>query len=110
MTIYRLRRRWNTPLDDLDEDNHWAWIRGPFLSRRPDSNGHQGYFVVHGHSIVGRTDKTTQSDQIARCRLNCDVGSYDTKRLKMAIFNDEGLVATHIVDGSAPAKDVNPSP
>ncbi len=41
---------WNTPLRDVDEDRHWAWVRWPFLDHAPGPEGWSGLFVVHGHT------------------------------------------------------------
>src|SRR5690242_9041163 len=35
---------WNTPLAELDEDRHWAWVRWPFLGHSPGKRGFSGFF------------------------------------------------------------------
>ncbi len=86
---------WNVPLDQLDEDRHWAWVRWPFLEHDPRPEGFSGAFVVHGHTPndAGRT--SSLEDQIARFRLNLDAGSGRTGQVRMAILRgDEAKVVT----------------
>lgn len=77
---------WNTPLADLDEDRHWAWVRWPFLEAQPGPEGFGGVFVVHGHTPNDARQDASHEDQIARFRLNLDAGSGATGRAKMAVF------------------------
>jgi serine/threonine protein phosphatase 1 len=77
---------WNTPLAELDEDRHWAWVRWPFLEARPGREGFGGLFVVHGHTPNDGRPKALPEDQIARSRLNLDAGSGLTGMAKMAIL------------------------
>ena len=68
---------WNIPLDQLDEDRHWAWVRWPFLQHRP-RKGFGGFFVIHGHTPNDARRDPSHEDQIAgfqaqsRCRLRDD--------------------------------------
>ena len=55
---------WNMPLDKLDEDRHWAWVRWPFLEHRP-MDGFGGFFVVHGHTPNDARRDPSHADQIA---------------------------------------------
>jgi serine/threonine protein phosphatase 1 len=77
---------WNTPIADLDEDRHWAWVRAPFLSSDPGRQGWDGYFVVHGHTPNDARRNPEHADQIRRYRLNLDGGSAMTGVAKMAIL------------------------
>jgi serine/threonine protein phosphatase 1 len=79
---------WNTPLDKLDEDRHWAWVRWPFLEHRPAAEGFSGFFVVHGHTPNDARRDASHRDQIAAFRLNLDAGSAMTGVAKMAIIRD----------------------
>jgi serine/threonine protein phosphatase 1 len=86
---------WNTPLSELDEESHWAWVRWPFLEARPGRQGFGGLFVVHGHTPNDAKPKASHEDQIARFRLNLDAGSGITGMAKMAIFRgSEAKVVT----------------
>ena len=77
---------WDTPLDRFEEAAHWAWVRTPFLAHRPDAQGFQGYFVVHGHSPLDLGHTRGPAEQVRRFRLNLDGGSAMTGRAKMAIL------------------------
>ena len=77
---------WNTPLAELDEDMHWAWVRWPFLEASPDSQGFGGYFVVHGHTPNDARANPSHPDQIRGFRLNLDAGSGRTGLAKMGVF------------------------
>ena len=81
-----LAEPWNTPLADMDEDRHWAWVRWPFLDYMPGPEGFAGVFVVHGHTPNDAKRHPLHADQIARFRLNLDAGSGLTGLAKMAIF------------------------
>ena len=86
---------WNTPLADLDEERHWAWVRWPFLDFEPGSAGYANLFVVHGHTPNDARRNPSHADQISRFRLNLDAGSGMTGRAKMAVFRgDEAKVLT----------------
>jgi serine/threonine protein phosphatase 1 len=77
---------WNTPLAQLDEDRHWAWVRRPFLEHRPGPGGFRGLFVVHGHTPNDARRKASHADQISGYRLNLDAGSAMTGIAKMAVI------------------------
>ena len=77
---------WNLPLESLDEDRHWAWVRWPFLNHRPGPEGFSGMFVVHGHTPNDGKRVASHEDQIAGFRLNLDAGSGLTGIAKMAII------------------------
>jgi serine/threonine protein phosphatase 1 len=77
---------WNTPLANLDEERHWAWVRWPFLEHRPGQGGFGGFFVVHGHTPNDAKRDASHKDQIAGFRLNLDAGSGLTGVAKMAII------------------------
>ena len=79
---------WNMPLDKLDEDRHWAWVRRPFLEHRPRLDGFGGFFVVHGHTPNDARREPSHADQIAGFRLNLDAGSAMTGVAKMAMLRD----------------------
>jgi serine/threonine protein phosphatase 1 len=78
---------WNMPLDKLDEDRHWAWVRWPFLEHRP-MDGFGGFFVVHGHTPNDARRDPSHAEQIAGFRLNLDAGSAMTGVAKMAVLRD----------------------
>jgi serine/threonine protein phosphatase 1 len=88
---------WNTPLAELDEDRHWAWVRWPFLEHRPRKGGFSGYFVIHGHTPNDARRDPSHADQIAGFRLNLDAGSGLTGVAKMAIIRGRQaeVVAAH---------------
>jgi len=77
---------WNAPLATLDEERHWAWVRWPFLERRPGREGFSGLFVVHGHTPNDASPDSTPELQIACFRLNLDVGSGLTGMARMGVF------------------------
>jgi serine/threonine protein phosphatase 1 len=77
---------WNTPLSEIDESNHWTWVREPFLSATPGPQGFSGFFVVHGHSPCDLGFTRGHAEQIGRFRLNLDGGSGHTGKAKLAIF------------------------
>jgi serine/threonine protein phosphatase 1 len=88
---------WNTPLDELDEERHWAWVRWPFLEFMPGPDGWSGLFVVHGHTPNDARPDPSHADQIARFRLNLDAGSGVTGRAKMAVFRgNEAKIVTAV--------------
>jgi serine/threonine protein phosphatase 1 len=91
---------WNIPLAQLDEDRHWAWVRGPFLDHRPGPEGFSGFFVVHGHTPNDARPKASHADQIAGFRLNLDAGSVLTGVAKMAIIRDR---RAEVVSARGPA-------
>jgi serine/threonine protein phosphatase 1 len=78
---------WNLPLGKLDEDHHWAWVRGPFLEHRP-MDGFGGFFVIHGHTPNDARRDPSHAGQIAGFRLNLDAGSAMTGVAKMAVLRD----------------------
>ncbi len=81
-----LAEPWNAPLATLGGDNHWAWVRRPFLFAAPGPEGYSGYFVVHGHTPNDLRPDPSPIDQIRRFRLNLDSGSMMTGVATMAIF------------------------
>jgi serine/threonine protein phosphatase 1 len=81
-----LAEPWNAPLATLGGDQHWAWVRRPFLSAAPGPQGYGGYFVVHGHTPNDLRSDPSPTDQIRRFRLNLDSGSVMTGVATMAIF------------------------
>ena len=72
---------WDVDFDSLREDEHWAWIRAPFLQ----AASHHGLFVCHGHSPHDGV-ALPPAEAIARHRLNLDVGSTRTGLARMARF------------------------
>jgi serine/threonine protein phosphatase 1 len=81
-----LAEPWNAPLTTLGGDQHWAWVRRPFLSAAPGPQGYGGYFVVHGHTPNDLRSDPSPTDQIRRFRLNLDSGSVMTGVATMAIL------------------------
>jgi len=81
-----LAEPWNAPLATLGGDQHWAWVRRPFLSAAPGPQGFSGYFVVHGHTPNDLRPDPSAADQIRHFRLNLDSGSVMTGVATMAIF------------------------
>lgn len=77
---------WNTPLDEVEEDMHWAWVRWPFLDASPGPGGFGGYFVVHGHTPNDARPDPSHDAQIRDFRLNLDAGSGKTGLAKMGVF------------------------
>ena len=83
-----LAAHWAIDPADFNEERHWAWVREPFLDFvPPDGKGHHGYFVVHGHSQP-YTDPISIWEQVRRCRLNLDGGSYSSGVVRMARIVD----------------------
>ena len=71
-------------------DDHWAWIRFPFLSTPQPA---PGKIVVHGHTPVQLLNSEEGSPRsefdphlIHDGRMNLDAGSYGTGRVAGAIF------------------------
>lgn len=83
---YCLGQPWNTPLDEVDEDLHWAWVRWPFVEAAPGPEGYSNYIVVHGHTPNDARRDASHLDQIRRFRLNLDAGSGRTGMAKMGVF------------------------
>jgi serine/threonine protein phosphatase 1 len=81
-----LAEPWNAPLESLGGDQHWAWVRRPFLSAAPGLEGYSGYFVVHGHTPNDLRSDPSHAEQIQHFRLNLDSGSVMTGVATMAIF------------------------
>jgi serine/threonine protein phosphatase 1 len=77
---------WNTPLGEVEEDGHWAWVRWPFLDASPGPGGFSGYFVVHGHTPNDARPNPSHEAQIRDFRLNLDAGSGKTGLAKMGVF------------------------
>jgi serine/threonine protein phosphatase 1 len=90
---------WNAPLSQIDEAQHWAWVRESFLSASPGPDGFSGFFVVHGHSPRDLGYSHGHAEQIARFRLNLDGGSGHTGQAKLAIFRER---AVEVLTGSGP--------
>ena len=95
-----LAEPWNAPLATLGGDNHWAWVRRPFLSATPGPQGYGGYFVVHGHTPNDLRPDPSPIDQIRRFRLNLDSGSVMTGVATMAIFRG---ARAEVVTASGPS-------
>jgi serine/threonine protein phosphatase 1 len=95
-----LAEPWNAPLATLGGDQHWAWVRRPFLSAAPGPQGYGGYFVVHGHTPNDLRSDPSHADQIRRFRLNLDSGSVMTGVATMAIFRG---VAAEVVTARGPS-------
>lgn len=88
---------WNTPLAQIDEERHWAWVRWPFLEFEPGAGGYGGLFVVHGHTPNDARRDPSHARQIATFRLNLDAGSGLTGLAKMAVIRgDEAKVLTAV--------------
>jgi serine/threonine protein phosphatase 1 len=81
-----LAEPWNASLENLGGDQHWAWVRRPFLSAAPGPEGYSGYFVVHGHTPNDLRSDPSHAEQIRHFRLNLDSGSVMTGVATMAIF------------------------
>ncbi len=77
---------WNTPLAEVHEDMHWAWVRWPFLEASPGPGGFGGYLVVHGHTPNDARPDPSHEEQIRNFRINLDAGSGKTGLAKMAVF------------------------
>ncbi len=77
---------WNTPLADLDEERHRAWVRWPFLEACPGPDGFGGCFVVHGHTPNDARANPSHAEQVRHFRLNLDAGSGLTGLAKMAVL------------------------
>jgi serine/threonine protein phosphatase 1 len=92
---------WNIPLTKLDQDQHWAWVRRPFLDHRPGPEGFSGYFVIHGHTPNDARPKASHADQIAGYRLNLDAGSAMTGLAKMAIIRGRHV---EVISARGPTK------
>ena len=85
---------WSHDFDTLREDEHWAWIRGPFLRAK----SHHGLFVCHGHSPHDGL-ALAPAAAIARHRLNLDVGSTRTGLARMARFVGGDVTLYELVGG-----------
>ncbi|MBE7219662.1 MAG: metallophosphoesterase [Caulobacteraceae bacterium] len=78
-----LAKPWDEGFATPSEDEHWSWIRAPFLQ----AASHHGLFVCHGHSPHDGL-QVPPAAAIARHRLNLDVGSTRTGMARMARFVD----------------------
>jgi serine/threonine protein phosphatase 1 len=89
-----LEKALDEPVDvefpELREDRHFAWVRGPFLWADPGSHGHDGRFVVHGHSMP-RYDDVALPRQPDRARVNLDGGSFETGAVRFGRFAGKSL-------------------
>lgn len=78
--------------EDFEEEWHWAWVREPFLYHRPMRHGlegHQGNFVVHGHTPQDAI-QMPYVDQVLSDRLNLDGYAFMRRKLRYArIFGRE---------------------
>ncbi|MDT9702572.1 hypothetical protein, partial [Streptomyces sp. P17] len=74
-------KAWDEGFATASEDEHWAWIRAPFLR----AASHHGLFVCHGHSPHDGL-AVAPAAAIARHRLNLDIGSTRTGMARMARF------------------------
>ncbi len=72
---------WDVDFNTLREEEHWAWIRKPFL----EVGAHGGFFVVHGHTPIDNAERIGP-ETVARDRLNLDLGSTRTGMARMARF------------------------
>lgn len=72
---------WDVDFRTLHEDEHWAWIRQPFL----EAERHGGLFFVHGHTPPDNVTRHGPAT-VARSRLNLDLGSGRTGMARMARF------------------------
>ena len=84
-----LKRHFAQPWHSVTED-HWTWIRFPFLSTPHPA---RGKIVVHGHTpvhLLNAADNSTNSEfdphLIRDGRMNLDAGSYATSNVAGAIF------------------------
>ena len=85
-------------------DDHWAWIRFPFLSTPHPA---RGKIVVHGHTpvhLMNAADDSPSSEfdphLIRDGRMNLDAGSYATGKVAGAIF-ERGRCRVLIAKGSS---------
>jgi serine/threonine protein phosphatase 1 len=79
-------------IEKLDENRHFAWVRGPFLVHQPEpGEGHAGHFVVHGHTIPDYEAVTEADAQATRARINLDGGSFKTGKARFAHIVDSRL-------------------
>lgn len=76
-----LAKAWDERFATASEDEHWCWIRAPFLR----AASHHGLFVCHGHSPHDGL-AVAPAAAIARHRLNLDIGSTRTGMARMARF------------------------
>ena len=88
-----LAASWSRDFNTLREDEHWAWIRGPFLR----AARHHGLFVCHGHSPHDGLELAPAA-AIMRHRLNLDVGSTRTGRARMARFVDDRVTLYELAE------------
>lgn len=85
---------WLQDFDAMREDEHWAWIRGPFLR----AERHHGLFVCHGHTPGdGLTRRGAAT--VAQDRLNLDLGSTRTGMARMARFVGREVTVYDLVGG-----------
>ena len=82
-----LAREWRRTMaaGRFDEAQDPCWIRGPFLGHRPSefgAVGHDGLFVVHGHTP--QDGSLPLAWHVARDRVNLDGYAYSTGRLRVA--------------------------
>jgi serine/threonine protein phosphatase 1 len=77
------------PLDvdfqHVKDDRHYAWVREPFLWATPGAQGHDGRFVVHGHTMPSPIEGTLV-EQIGSARVNLDGGSSVTGAVRFGRF------------------------
>ena len=101
--LYRTLADIEADCDDIDlsdggfrENNHWAWVREPFLKFEAGADGHDGFFVVHGHTPINSDPVRDSLNQIARARLNIDGGSFRTGKIRMVQVIDDQVTLHEI--------------
>ncbi len=84
---------WDVDFRTLREEEHWAWVREPFLK----APSHRGHFVVHGHTPRDN-DERVGLRTIASDRLNLDLGSTRTGMARMARFVGHKVTVYDAID------------
>lgn len=84
---------WDVDFRTLLEEEHWAWIREPFL----EAPAHRGLFVVHGHTPFDNADRIG-AQTVARDRLNLDLGSTRNGMARMARFVGREVTVYDAID------------
>ena len=84
---------WDVDFRTLREEEHWAWIREPFLK----AAAHGGLFVVHGHTPHDSAERIGERT-VARDRLNLDLGSSRTGMARMARFIGHKVTVYDAID------------
>ena len=78
--------------NDMDEEIV-TWIRDIFL----ESNIDYGFTVVHGHSIIGLTDRR-QGDDRPTNRINLDYGSFTSGKVGWVVIDGDKKPIVNVVD------------